>query len=98
MNNCSMSDVRSLFQMNCSARKHMNDTVLLHIATVFYHNFTPVAANCSARSNINVFANDYISGYVGLRMNKTRSFDYGCEAVECVNRHLFFFKSNKQRL
>jgi hypothetical protein len=48
----------------------MNGTVFLHIASVFNNYLTPIAAQRRTRAYVAIFADDYIAGDRGLRMNK----------------------------
>ncbi len=48
----------------------MYGAVFLNIATIFDYDCTPVATNGGTRTNVYIFADNYIAGYSGLRMNK----------------------------
>src|SRR5574343_1017085 len=91
VNNGSVTNVRTFFQTGSGARKHVNRTIFLHIATVFNNDLTPITANSSAWTNINVFSNDNVSDDSCQGMNKATFFDYRLKAMEFINRHCELF-------
>jgi hypothetical protein len=48
----------------------VNGAVFLHIATIFYDNATPIAPQGGTWTYVNIPANDNITCYRSLRMNK----------------------------
>src|SRR5665213_2867878 len=82
-----MPDVRTCMQANCCSWKHVNGTIFLHVASIIDNYFSPIAANGSTRTDVNIFADDDIAGNSSLRMNKRSFLDDGTIAVEFVNHN-----------
>src|SRR5690606_36114401 len=82
---CTVANVRAFFQNNTFPRKHMNYTVFLYIYTIFQNDFAPVATNRRARTDVTVFADNYISGNGRQRVDETAFVDYGDVVFETEN-------------
>jgi hypothetical protein len=69
----------------------VNGAIFLNVAPVFDDYFAPIAPNGSARSYIDVFANNHVTRNRGLRMDETAFVYHGGESVEFVY-HFFMFQ------
>ena len=72
VNDRAMAYVCTCLEENRRAREHVNDTRLLHIATILDHDRAPIPAERGAGADVHIPADDDISGYRSLRMNERR--------------------------
>jgi hypothetical protein len=57
----------------------------LYVTTVFNDYFSPITSQGATRTNVYVFANDYIASNGCLWMHKRRRMDYGFKPFEFEN-------------
>jgi hypothetical protein len=91
-----MTDMRTLLQKNYRTGKHMHGTILLHIASIFENNASPIGTKGGTRPDIAILSNDHIAGYGRKRMHKGGFVYHGFESLELID-HMdsFLFKSRR---
>jgi hypothetical protein len=72
----------AFFQQNGNPGKHMDRTVLLHIAAILYYDTAPVAAESGAWADVHIFTNYYVARYSSLWMNERRRVNDWNEAFK----------------
>jgi hypothetical protein len=70
VDNGAMPNVRAGTQVHRYPGKHVNGTIFLHIAAIFQHNTTPIAAQSCTGAYVTILANYYIAGNGRLRVYK----------------------------
>src|SRR5690606_9893600 len=70
VNNRPMADMGFLRKSHRSPRKHMNSTILLHVAVVLNDYLPPVPTQCTSGPDIDIFPNDYVASHDRLRVDE----------------------------
>ena len=77
-----MAYVSAGFQNSCCAREHVHHAIFLNITAVFNYDLTPVATQNSSRTDVHIFADNYITCNIGLWMHETCWFDNWDKSVK----------------
>jgi hypothetical protein len=81
-----VADVGALFQTDGYSREHVDGAILLHIATVFNYNASPISSYSRPGSYVNIFTYNYIAGNRCLRMHKCRWMNNWNKTFETIKQ------------
>jgi hypothetical protein len=80
----SVTDVGAFFEKYGGAGEHVDGTIFLDIASVFYYDASPVSPDGCSGSDVDIFTNDNIPCDRGLWMYEGRWIDDGTFIIELV--------------
>ena len=83
MNHGAVAHMRTFFQEDGFARKHVDDTPLLDIAAALKHNLSPISSKHSVGTNVAVRSDGDVPNQCGLGMHKRRWVHHGGHSFEC---------------
>jgi hypothetical protein len=88
MQDRTVTDMRAGFQQNPDTGKHVDRATLLHIAAVFYDDFTEITAQRGKGPDIDIRTNRYASGHRSLRVHECGRMNDGRILLESVDHEI----------